>query len=92
MPVLEHDVHEKVRIDTAHRYGCHSRIGYSGGYYAPDRRYYGTGGFDVVSALVENRMSKECRYDMSLSDTSCEGCPHRGSGEAYDKRIRSQGS
>ena len=33
--------------------------------------------------------SSECRYDKSLTDQRCLDCKHRGSGEAYDLKIRS---
>lgn len=33
--------------------------------------------------------SDECRYDHSLTDPRCSECEHKGTGEAYDKMIRS---
>jgi hypothetical protein len=40
---------------------------------------------------VDDVMSVECRYDMSLSDPRCGTCRKRGDGEKYDFEIRSKG-
>jgi hypothetical protein len=40
---------------------------------------------------VEHVMSKECRYDMSLTDQRCATCLKKGSGEKYSDMIRSKG-
>jgi len=40
---------------------------------------------------LHHAMSDRCRYDMSLGDAKCEGCSHRGKGEAYDAEIRRNG-
>lgn len=45
-----------------------------------------------LPANLSHRMSDRCRYDKSLSDASCDGCLHRGKGEAYDQLIREQGT
>lgn len=92
MPVLEHEVHETVREKEGAVYGCWNRVGFRGGYYAPDRRYYGIGGFDTISVFVEHCLSTDCRYEMSEKDTKCNGCKHRGSGEAYAQMVRSNGA
>ena len=80
MPVLDHEVHESVKIDSNARYGCFNRKPYADSYIANGRD------------IVPYRMSRECRFDMSLTDVMCEGCKHRGSGEAYNEMIRSQGA
>ena len=92
-PVEEHAVHEKVRQKEGARYGCHNK---------PRRRddYFVKTGHDATKthfdgdvttrqrrSLIPDFGSLECRYDMSLTDDKCEGCEHRGSGEAYDKKI-----
>ena len=81
MPVLDHEVHESVRHTDNKRYGCHNRKGYAATYIA--HPWAATGGDER-----EYVMSRECRYDRSLLDPWCTDCNHRGSGEAYDKKIR----
>ena len=54
----------------------------------PDHRY----GCWNLPGQLNHAMSDRCRYDMSLTDQNCEGCTHRGKGEAYDKLIREKGS
>lgn len=81
MPVEDHAVHEMTRFDDTKRYGCHNRGAYAGAYMA--HPWAATGG-----KWAEYRMSRECRFDMSLRDPWCEGCKHRGSGEAYDAKVR----
>jgi len=92
MPVLDHEVHESTKIDSTARYGCHNRKPYSYGYFAPDRIYRPDGSFYVVQTFMKYDMSRECRFDMSLTDPMCEECKHRGSGEAYNASIRGLGS
>lgn len=83
MAVLEHEVHEKVKIDSSFRYGCHNRKPFQDSYVAAP--------WGNSRQIVKFVMSRECRFDMSLRDPACEGCKHRGSGEAYDAMIRAQG-
>lgn len=91
MPVLDHEVHESVRHTDDKRYGCHNRGEFKEEYRSP-RRYQTSDGYKAVfmydAEPVEFRMSRECRYDRSLQDPWCAECNHRGSGEAYDARIR----
>lgn len=82
MPVVEHEVSEKVKIGSDYRYGCHNKP-------LPE---FG----QVVRSTFSGEewpyvFSTECRFDMSLSDPACTGCEHRGSGERYDTMIRSEG-
>lgn len=85
MAVLEHEVHEKVKIDSSFRYGCHNREKYFDTFVA--HPWAATGGHEQ-----EYRMSRDCRFDMSLRDPACDGCEHRGSGERYNEMVRSQGT
>lgn len=78
MPVLDHEIHHSVIAAPDKRYGCHNRKPYADSYIA--------NGKDIVP----HRMSRECRFDMSLKDLMCEGCKHRGSGEKYNEMVRSQ--
>ena len=95
MPVEEHEVHEKVIEKTGTKYGCFNRKPYADGYRAPNR-YQTSDGYQAVYKLeakfIPHVMSRECRYDMSLSDIKCDECIHRGSGEAYADRVRNNGS
>lgn len=83
MPVEDHEIHESVRHTDDKRYGCHNRPAYADGYIASPW---------AKSVYVPNKMSRECRYDRSLSDAWCVDCKHRGSGEEYDRRIREAAS
>jgi len=94
-PVEDHEVHEMTRFDSTKRYGCHNRKGFADGYYAPNRKA-GSNGYEPVfttmAVKIPFTMSRECRFDMSLKDPWCEGCCHRGSGEAYDAKVRAAAS
>lgn len=90
MPVEDHDVHDKTKIGPDHRYGCHNKAGFTEAYRAPHRRH-GSNGFiavfEIEAVRIPYTMSRECRYDMSLTDWQCEGCRHRGTGEAYAESV-----
>lgn len=95
MPVEEHEVHSKVKEKAGTKYGCFNRKPYMEAYYAPNRKM-GSSGYEPIFFFerirVPHTMSRECRYDMSLKDVKCEGCEHRGSGEAYDAKVRAKGA
>lgn len=74
MPVIDHPVNAHGVRDAEHRYGCHNR--------APFRDTVTTEGWRGPVSWPF-RMSRECRYDRSLSDSACAGCMHAGSGERY---------
>lgn len=90
MPVIEHETHESTKIGSEWRYGCHNKP-------RPEENEM------VISEYASKfspfhfgiswpyKFSTECRFDMSLSDPACTGCQWRGSGEDYDKMIRSNG-
>lgn len=94
MPVIEHSVHDKVRINSDTPYGCKDRD-ISEAYHAPDRRA-GTTGYQPTfwfeRVRIPHVMSRSCRYDLSLQDARCGGCKHRGSGEKYNQMVRSKGA
>lgn len=97
MPVLDHPVHESVRIREGHRAGCWNRPlpkseSEGGGYYAPQRRFFPDGSFDIVSEFVPFRMSTECRYDQKIAPEHCKGCQWLGSGQAYAEMIAARGA
>ena len=92
-PVEDHKVHKKVKIKADKPYGCHNGDRLMTGYQAPNRAA-GTDGYKPIWFIERVRiphvMSKNCRYDMSLTDPRCIDCKHRGSGEAYDAMVRSR--
>ena len=94
MPVEDHEVHDKVKEAAGTKYGCFNRKPYAEGYRAPNR-YQTSDGYQAVYKLeakfIPHVMSRECRYDMSLTDVKCDGCNHRGSGEAYAEKVRANG-
>ena len=95
MAVIDHPVHKKVKELAGTKYGCHNRDRDFTGYQAPNRAA-GSNGYSPVWFLERVRiphvMSRECRYDMSLTDIKCDGCKHRGSGETYADHVRKQAS
>ena len=72
MPVAEVEVRLGSSVDAEHRYGCFNRPAHR------ETVEHSQGG-----ASWPFRMSRECRYDRSLSDRFCAGCKHAGSGEAW---------
>lgn len=92
-PVIDHEVHPLTRQDDSARYGCHGKsrirppLKVQAGYES-----IGTankGGKWVHRVIqIEDHGSLECRYDRSLGDPKCNGCQHRGSGEAYSESVQ----
>lgn len=74
MPVAEVEVRKGSSVGSEHRYSCFNRSAYK------ETVEHSQGG-----ASWPFRMSRECRYDRSLSDRFCAGCKHAGSGEAWIK-------
>lgn len=72
MPVAEVEVRLGSSVGTEHRYSCFNRPPYK------ETVEHSQGGVSWPF-----RMSRECRYDRSLSDRFCAGCKHTGSGEAW---------
>lgn len=91
MPVINHEIHEKVRITGKEPYSCNNR-NIQPYYYVLTRDYLYNGTYKMTQTLVHHNMSKECRYDKSLSDKRCENCIHKGSGESYAEMVMSQGT
>lgn len=59
------------------RYGCFNR-NLKPGYYAPVRVIdVNTGMFKTGTEYIKNVMSKDCRYDLKLTDTNCTDCIHK---------------
>lgn len=73
MPVDDHPVHEKTKIGSDFRYGCHNHAPFANGYYAPDRVYRPDGTFYVIQTFIPFVMSKRCNYDLK-NDPACKDC------------------
>lgn len=99
MPVLEHETHAKVIQKEGFRYGCHDKPRQTDEtvYLAPDGwavDYIGSGDWLGEMGFVEVKhvMSRDCRFDMSLTDPACEECRWQGMGEKYAEEIRKRGT
>jgi hypothetical protein len=80
MPVIDHPVHEKTKIDSTYRYGCFNRKGYAEGYRAPNR-YQTSDGYTAVfkieAKFIPFTMSRECitaKTGWAKNDPACQGC------------------
>lgn len=83
MPVVDHPIHQHGVRDADHRYGCWGR--------APFKEWVESSSkFDASHWPF--RMSRECRYDRSLTDSACAGCLHAGSGERYIQEQDQRGA
>ena len=89
MPVIEHPVHSHGVRDADYRYGCHNRAPFRERLEMQDG-WTAEGAREVV--VMPFRMSHECRYDRSLSDSACLGCKHAGSGERYIAEQNQKGA
>lgn len=93
MPVEDHATHERVKIDSGFRYGCHSERNLRGrrdGYMAPNGYALGSHGDtrEIQMVYVPDNSSRECRGGWNPLDNGCNGCARRGSAEAYDQKVR----
>lgn len=70
MPVIDHPVHSLTI--GGQLYGCHCRAEFKAGYWATDRTYAPEGMIRTWQAFIPHAMSRECRYDMSLTDAKCD--------------------
>ena len=92
MPVLDSNPHDLTKRTEATPYGCVTRV-FRDSYPLKVRDYSIDGNsYAMVDKQVDHKMSRECRYDKSLTDPRCSTCRHRGSGEEYSRKIREQGN
>ena len=74
-PVLEHEVHEKVKIAHDEPYGCNSRPEFSKGYWARQREYRSDGSYVMWDHFIPHRMSTDCRsFYLWDTDPRCGNC------------------
>ena len=98
MPVLEHSVHERTSFGDEMRYGCNNAKPFKDGYFAKAGHSNSVHeGNNVYSTRqrwvwVEHRMSRDCRYDLSLNDPACRDCQQRGKGVEYNELLRTRGT
>lgn len=71
MPVEDHPVHPKTKIDNSFRYGCNNLKRERGTYLF--REFVGG---SIAVKFIQNRMSLDCQYDSSETDPACEDCKH----------------
>ena len=81
MPVQDHKIHPSTQIGEDYRYGCWNRADkFSKSYWAPERRTFPDGSFEMTAVRIPFRMSHVCRHDgvaaMGVDDKACEGCKH----------------
>jgi hypothetical protein len=76
MPVDDHPIHPSTQKGADFRYGCWNHKPFTDGYYAKDRIYRGNGTFYEVLTYIKHAMTKDCRFDMALTDPSCADCQH----------------
>ena len=78
MPVEDHVVHEKVKIDSTFRYGCNSVRNPNrsmSGYHAPDRRYRPDGTYYQVLTFIPHTNTTDCRsFALWDTDPACADC------------------
>ena len=87
MPVEDHPVHPKTKIDKNFKYLCHDRKPFSPGYYVHVRNYKPDGTFDLEQKWVSYRMSALCKYDMWHSDWGCLECKWAGGQVPSSKKL-----
>lgn len=83
MPVADTDSHPLTIRAATTPYGCSNGDRSADGYWIPVRIFLPDGSFTMGSKRIEHNMSRDCRYDKSLTDPRCADCKHRGSGEAH---------
>lgn len=87
MPVSDNDPHLTTKREGSSPYSCHNGDRTKKSYWAPVRLYLSDSSFAIGSKEILNTMSRECRYDRSLTDPRCSDCKHQGSGENYAVKI-----
>lgn len=83
MPVDDHPVHERTKIDVdTFRYGCYNHTP-ADGYFVlvrvPDEHAVQVAnasnqGYILRSAWIPHRMSRDCKYDQRFNDPACTDC------------------
>lgn len=81
-PVEDHPVHPSTVTGPGHRYGCHDRKPFRSTVWGAEAYF---------SSMWPFTMSTDCMYDKSMTDPACAGCKWAGTGEANDRKVRSNG-
>jgi hypothetical protein len=90
VPVAETQPHSLTQRSATAPYSCANGDRSALGYWAPARWFFPDGSFEMGRKFILHTMSRECRYDRSLTDPRCATCKHRGSGEEYSIKIRTE--
>ena len=85
MSVIDHPVHEKVKISADTPYGCDGAKR-KPGYWVQQRKYLPDGSFVMNYQYVEDVMSRLCRYMNRSTDQRCNQCK-RKSDSNYFKEM-----
>ena len=76
MAVLDHEVHEKVKIGADFKYGCNNDKPRGKGYWVQEREYRSNGTYIMMSKFIPFRMSVPCRnFYLWDTDNACRSCP-----------------
>ena len=89
-PVEDIAVHEKVKIGSDFRYGCHSSRNpkKSSGYFAPNRVYNELGTFTTELEFIPHTNTTKCRsFALWETDPACAGCQSERDVEYRDKCL-----
>lgn len=89
-PVEEHEVHEKVKVDSTFRYGCNSvrNPKKSVGYYALRRYYHANGTFHMENVFIPHTNTTKCRsFALWDTDPACADCKADRDIEYRDKCL-----
>lgn len=78
MPVVDHPVHHKVKKTGKELNGCHNRMPFAPGYFAPDRVYKPDGTYHTILRRIPFKNSMLCNYDRWHSDWGCLDCRWAG--------------
>ena len=79
MPVDDHPVHEKTKINSDWRYGCHNHLGRKGaGYWAPNRRYNPDGSFAIEYVWIATEWIEYDLCPAAHNHQGCTDCIHKG--------------
>ena len=97
MPVEDVAVHDKVKIGSDFRYGCHSSRNpkKSSGYFAANRVYFAhnsvydhKGEYVTVLKYIPHANTTKCRsFSLWDTDPACEGCQSERDIEYRDKCL-----
>lgn len=76
MPVLDHDVHEKVKVGSDFKYGCNNNKPRGKGYWVQEREYKTDGTYVLRDHFIKHQNTTACRsFALWDIDSACRNCP-----------------